>query len=299
MKTITTTLCCTVLLLICGAHAPLHATGQMGDILVIGNDTLQILDEVIEHDSILAKRIRERNVDGDRSTGCWRGYIAIFRLENDTLYLEKIRNKGYPSYGYLFRADRTKTIKQHVKGKPPYGYLSLDSIFDEYKDKQGRIVASWYSRDMRVTPDHRTLWYEHLGFRRVYANETIYKMEKGRVVSQQTYLNTSRKASHDIQENIRMIRQNFSTATIPEFAHRRIVLSATVYPKLNGKIDSLAIRVVGIRNSEGTPYSGEIPPDHPLMKELRRCFELVPDWDVNIFYNEIRPIQRYFFWVED
>jgi hypothetical protein len=277
MKTIATTLCCTVLLLICGVHSPLHATGQVGDILVIGKDTLQIMDEVIEHDHTLAKRVKERNTDNAWNTSCWRGYVAIFRLEDNTLYLEKIRDKS---------------------GERPYGYLSLDSIFDEYKDKQGRIVASWYSRDMRVTPDHDWLWYEHMNFRRVYANETIYKMEKGRVVSQKTYLNIIRKATHDIQENFKIIQKNFSTATIPEFANQRIVVSATVYPKLNGKIDSLDIKVLRISNSEGTPYSGEIPPDHPLMKELRRCFALVPDWDVNIFYNEIRPLPRYTFWVK-
>lgn len=66
-----------------------RATGQWGERIIIGDDTLGMLACPIEVDSVLSVKVNKR-LSASFNTACWRGYQGVWRLENDTLYLDKI-----------------------------------------------------------------------------------------------------------------------------------------------------------------------------------------------------------------
>ncbi|NLZ73655.1 MAG: hypothetical protein GX905_07545 [Bacteroidales bacterium] len=80
-------------LMIFCAWLKVNSTGQVGDFIVIGNDTLAMLSLPIEVDSVLrlnvSQQIREVYPDG-YITSCWRKYIATWKMEEEKLYLEDI-----------------------------------------------------------------------------------------------------------------------------------------------------------------------------------------------------------------
>ena len=85
------------------------ATGQAGEVIIIGQDTLQLLSCPIEVDSVLSLKVSTCADRCGSSTGCWRGYIGWWRLENGTLYLEKLVKEDRDSLGREILID-TKDI---------------------------------------------------------------------------------------------------------------------------------------------------------------------------------------------
>ena len=139
-----------------------YATGQAGEWIIIGNDTLQMLACPLEADSALASRVRERLPKEGINTGLWRGYVGLWRLEEGKLFLEKIEYEDYhEDTGYESRE------------------LDLDGIFDAYME-DGRVFARWFSGELRVV-DGNMVHYEHMGFARHYECETVYTLRDGRV----------------------------------------------------------------------------------------------------------------------
>ena len=126
------------------------ATGQMGEVIIIGQDTLGLLSCPIEVDAGLSRKVSDCTDALACSTACWRGYIGWWRLENGTLYLEKIVAESRDSLG--------REILIDTKG-----------IFDAYK-QDGKIVASWFSGELRVVKG-KCISYEHAGFWRDYEEE--------------------------------------------------------------------------------------------------------------------------------
>ena len=101
------------------------ATGQCGEVIIIGRDTLQLLACPIGMDSVLSGMVNERTDKDGFCTGCWRGYVGWWRLENNTLYLEKL-------------------VDYHRSSEDKEVCIDTEGIFDAYK-QDGKIVASWFS----------------------------------------------------------------------------------------------------------------------------------------------------------
>ena len=68
-----------IIFLYVGICIQVKATDQRGEYLVIGKDTLETLSKQVKN--CISKR--------SFSTDCGRGYVGIWRLETDRLYLEK------------------------------------------------------------------------------------------------------------------------------------------------------------------------------------------------------------------
>lgn len=240
------------------AQIQVRATGQSGELLVIGKDTLQMLTCPIEMDSVLRSEVQKRR-KGGLNTGCWRGYIGIWRLKANKLYLEKLLD---------------------YSGERPYTYISTDSIFDAYKDRKGRIPASWFSGNIRVVKGKK-LAYEHMEFARTLEYETFYQVKNGKITGKRTYHNTLKKASVDKLQAYYTIQNNFNGDLFPELSDKRLAIQIKILPTPGGKIDSLTLRLK-IGDDEFKEYA----PDHPYVMELKRCIDIVPDWEVSVFYGK-------------
>lgn len=138
-----------------------QATGQISDLIIIGKDTFMLQTCPIEHDSILSKQVSERLSQEDFCTACWRGYQATWQIEDDKLILKKIED--------------SKSLFAYPDTVPEVT-VDLNGIFDQYQDKRGRIVASWFSGELKVVSGEQ-IYYVHTGFNREYENETDYQVE--------------------------------------------------------------------------------------------------------------------------
>lgn len=248
------------------AQMQVRATGQSGELLVIGKDTLQMLTCPIEADSVLRSEVQQRRAEG-LNTGCWRGYIGIWRLEANRLYLEKILDRC---------------------GERPYTYVHTDSLFDKYKDKKGRILASWFNGNIRVVKG-KVLAYEHMEFNLTLEYETFYRVKNGKITRKRTYHNTQKKASVDKLQTYHTIQNNFNGDLFPELSDKRLVVQFKILPSPDGKIDSLTLIL-----KAGDDEFKEYAPDHPYVMELKRCLDIVPDWEVSVFYGK-RKWKRFIF----
>jgi len=103
-----------------------EATEQRPDLLILKFDTIYIdkypLEMIFEKDSIIAKRL---NDTACLSTDCWRQYIGIWKIENDSLFLIGLKdccdNKEIP----------------------------LIKVFNETKIQNGKVFAKWYSENIK------------------------------------------------------------------------------------------------------------------------------------------------------
>lgn len=82
-KRLILTFCLTILV------SGLYATEQETDLLIIGNDTVYLKTFPLEQLELENKPFGNTQ-EFAPSTACWRGYRAVWRIVNDSLFLEKI-----------------------------------------------------------------------------------------------------------------------------------------------------------------------------------------------------------------
>ena len=102
-----------------------YSTEQKPDLLIIDKDTIYLKSFPLEKLDFKNSPFNYGE-HSFRSTDCWRGYQAIWTIENDSLYLIDI-----------IRDDSTKVRLDIQKYFQENGY--------EYKIKDGKILADWYT----------------------------------------------------------------------------------------------------------------------------------------------------------
>ncbi len=103
----------------------IFATEQTPDSLIYKSDTLFIdsypLEYLMEKDSLIKKSILSYSEDMCMSTDCWRGHIATWKIENDSLFLISLEN-GCGDYEF-----------------------NLDKVFGRKNVKKQKIFANWFT----------------------------------------------------------------------------------------------------------------------------------------------------------
>lgn len=131
------------------------ATGQMADYLIIDCDTFYLFSNPLEP---YLHFKNERSINGVTlgmtSTACYRGYIATWKIQNDSLFLVKL-----------------------IRG------IELDStIVFSLKDEFGKdqVYASWYTGTI-YSPRGAELQYVHSGYSSIYETEVYYRIWNGKI----------------------------------------------------------------------------------------------------------------------
>ena len=165
------------LLVVLGAKN-LFATAQDPDKLIVNGDTVRIFSNPLE--AYLSKkgqytkfviygdtvRVRsnpweegERTIGGieltPHSTGLWRGYVATWRLENDSLFLVRLQ-KGYENQAEDF------------------------NIRKEFGTD--RVFAGWVTETI-IVPQGKLLQYVHAGYGSLYEGEKYYEIKGGKLIN--------------------------------------------------------------------------------------------------------------------
>ena len=240
------------------------ATGQIPDLIIIGKDTLMLQTCPIEHDSILRNQVSEHLSKEGLSTACWRGYQALWKIEGDKLILKKIED--------------SKSLFAYPDTVPEVT-VDLNDIFNQYQDKEGRVIASWFSGELKVVSGEQ-IYYVHMGFERDYENETDYQVEQGKIISKTSYRNSIKKGT-PIEESMNFVITQFNGDLFPELVNTRLVISGSILPKADGSIDSVHIRIV-------RPDSITKGRTNLYAEQIRAALNKVPRWKVLTVRNKIR-----------
>lgn len=115
------------------------ATEQEPDILIIGNDTLLIKSFPLEN---LKLEYRPFGLTEETapSTACWRGYRAIWRVENDSIFLEKISN-----------CTTDFSSRPVIKEQNINDLLEKNNLESKLVNK--RVFADWFSTNLYFVSD--------------------------------------------------------------------------------------------------------------------------------------------------
>lgn len=130
-----------------------YATAQYGDILIIKNDTTFIFSNPLEG---YFNRKGSRTINNEymfgACTALWRGYVATWLLENDSLFLIRIQT-------------------DYCGEKP----IDLD-IFREFGSS--KVFASWTNTTI-YQPTGDLIQYVHHGYMSIYEGESLLTFEDG------------------------------------------------------------------------------------------------------------------------
>lgn len=145
------------------------ATAQYGDRLVIGNDTVWIDSNPLEvyFEKKGVRSIGDIEMDGNYCTALWRGYVATWKLENDSLYLTRIQ---------------TDYCGDHPKELDISKEFSADKVF-----------ANWVTQTI-VRPKGKLLQYVHMGYMSIYESNVFYNFKLGKLTDTRTenYVETNK-----------------------------------------------------------------------------------------------------------
>lgn len=142
----------------------IYATSQFPDILIYNNEKLALtvnpLEPFLEKAGIRPRAFFPIRNEKDKnsfvtSTACWRGYIAVFDISGDRLYLKEIEE---------CHGDRKAELKRMFKEK----------------FQNGRVFASWYTGTLRC-PRGKMTKYVHMGYMSEFERELVIDIENGEV----------------------------------------------------------------------------------------------------------------------
>ena len=222
-----------------------NATRQARDIIIIDkvehrlNKVLLYQLDSVTYDALFNKL----EFDKFLSSVCWRGHISTFEVRGKKLYLNSIR-----------------TYKEHT---------DFNGLLDQYKDRRGRIFASWVSGTF-ICVTGECIHVTDSGFDSVHKQETELIVENGVVISSRTYFNKT-NGSEDIEDARSIISQNLDLSKIKAPQPRADVLVKAAKFSNEGKVIEWSVRP--LRGYDGLSADMQ----EMIVKEINRVFNLV-DW---------------------
>ena len=136
------------------------ASPQMPDYIIFKGDTIATYNLILEQylqrqektesEKLFGLSFRKSS-NGGFSFNCWRGYQAIYKIDNDTLFLVDIINCGERREGKI---DKTASIEK-MKG------IFGDNVVN------GRVYINWFSGDLNFPLNNKLLRWDGV-FYKIY-----------------------------------------------------------------------------------------------------------------------------------
>ncbi len=185
---------------------PLVATGQQGDLILIGGKEFPLLANPLE-DYYTGERENERPSFPALGTSNWRGYVATWEVLDGRLYLAKVsanklvrpptreeieqeynKRTGLPGWTPYDPKKQYPLIRLVLQGdKSRWAPYELADLFPG-KVNDGRVFASWFTGELRI-PVGKILRYVHMGYGSVYEQERFIEVKAGILVSERIHDN--------------------------------------------------------------------------------------------------------------
>jgi hypothetical protein len=141
------------------------ASPQMPDYIIYKGDTIPIYNLILEKYFQKTEKSDKRSLFGLKfregaSLNCWRGYQAIYEIENDSLYLKNIIGCG------------ERNIDESVSEN------RMNEIFGN-KVIKGKVYIDWFSGDFTI-PNGELLRWDGI-FHKTFEEEILIKVNNGKV----------------------------------------------------------------------------------------------------------------------
>ncbi len=158
------------------------ATAQAPDILIHDNKVLNLFSNPLES---YYKNEKDRPkfyiYPHETSSGNWRGYVAIWEIDSDELFL-----RGLDSW----------LCNSGTETEPPLcRKADLKELFGD-KAVKNRVSATWFTGELRV-PEGKQLTYVHMGYGSIYERDIIIKVEAGKITGQKVIDNKKKEFTLD------------------------------------------------------------------------------------------------------
>lgn len=237
------------------------ATGQEGELVIYKGDTLTMLCEPLE--IYLQKNEPRRNFHPSLENGCstalWRGYVGLWRLDNNRLQLVDIYVCG----------DKNRSIK--------------DIIF---KGQNSEILADWFTGNLFIEKG-KVIKYHHSGYDRYYETEIVANVREGIIESEKEYRNgvkpSDKGFSRDPKDIQAEIYKRINWDMLPKISKdKKVFIALTINEQ--GKIDYSEI--IGNAEKEYKDEIEKIINDFPIVQVFySRGQPIIERWTVPIFFN--------------
>lgn len=145
------------------------ASPQMPDYLIYGNDTIPTYNLILEQylqrqDSTETEQLFGLTFRNGASFNCWRGYQAIYKIENDSLFLVNIINCGELRNGRIDKAQSNEKIK---------------SIFGK-KFRDGKVHIDWFDGYINFPLNNEVLRWDGV-FYKIFEREKVLTISNGQI----------------------------------------------------------------------------------------------------------------------
>jgi hypothetical protein len=160
-----------IILVLMFFSSPLLASPQMPDYIIYGKDTIVtynlILEEYLQRkDNATTKQLFGLSFRNVSLTSCWRGYQAIYKIENDSIFLVDIIGCGERRNGRIDKAASS---------------IRMKALFGE-KFLHGKVFINWFSGDINFPLNNKVLRWDGV-FYTIYIKETVINIENGKVLN--------------------------------------------------------------------------------------------------------------------
>ncbi|MCS6954982.1 MAG: hypothetical protein RMJ53_07675 [Chitinophagales bacterium] len=232
------------------------ATKQIQDIIIIGADSFSLFSSPLEK---YFEFIGSRNIPFmGYSTGCIKGYQAIWNIENDSLFLLKIRSCSY--------------WKDNIS-------VDLKKLFGTSSDK---IFFKWYSDTLNIRYG-KIIRYRSGDGQMIYEFEKLIVIRSGHVIKTISYNSIVRDSKFLPRENLTEMLE---------------IITGHIRQHINWKVISTkhqkAKHLVKIKiDKNGKIYSVKTT-DSTLEDELSRILFAMPNWEIIQIKNQPQEELFYF-----
>lgn len=219
----------------------MFSTPQMGDRLILDDDTVEVyagygfpLDQYwADPNDYPSDTLFDQSF-----TGCGRGYVALWELKNDSLFLLKL----------LKPIDWTE--------------LNWDVIFDSKITSPH--FASWFNGSL-VVRSGAVLKYEHGGRGGLTEFETDYILNNGVLNTKEEYANAIYESEYtlDFQKTLDFLYSNLDNELISKNVEDSLKVIISIYSSESAKIADVKV----------WRCDNEV-----IKQELVRIVKLLPDW---------------------
>ena len=151
----------------------LIASPQIPDYLIYKGDTIPIYTLILEKYFDKIKKSNKGELFGLKfregaSLNCWRGYQAIYSIENDSLFLKNIIDCGEEKIDFIKSKSRIK-----------------DLFKDKFKND--KVFINWFSGELSL-PRGNLLRWDGV-FHKSFENEILIKIKNGKIKSTSKIVN--------------------------------------------------------------------------------------------------------------
>lgn len=158
-----------LVILICGLVNKSHSSPQIPDLIIYKGDTIPTYHLLVE------EYLRENHIEDNgqlfglsfregSSLNCWRGYQAIYEIEDEQLFLIALTNCGE----FEFEKTYDRNLSQ----------LKMKKIFGN-KVNGERVLVDWHSGKISLPKGDLVRWDGV--FYKIYDRETLVKLENGEI----------------------------------------------------------------------------------------------------------------------